>query len=152
MEPLPAQQLVVGRQYVFSGKRDVNPAWFGLFKSMHGTFVGYYHNTAGYCMQRFRDVTQWNTFEPTDLYNPTVEKRHFPSDYSCVRVQESIYDCSRVSRYDERTTRELIRRSILYNRRQVERGLTGTISLGGEFVSIPRVLIQLIASYGPPLD
>jgi len=152
MEPLPAQQLVVGSRYIFSGKRDVNPAWFGLFKSMHGTFVGYYHNAAGYCMQRFRDVTQWNTFEPTDLYDPTVEKRHFPSDYSWVRVQESVYDCSRASRYDERTTHELVRRSRLRICRQAERGLTGTISLGSESISLPRDLIKLIASFVPTLD
>ena len=103
-------------------------------------------------MQRFRDVTQWNTFESADLYNPTVVKTHLPVDYSRVSIHDSAFDCSRASRYDERTTHELARRSRLRDCRQAERGLTGTISLGSKTLFLPRDLVRLIAEFVPTLD
>jgi hypothetical protein len=151
MEPFPPkeEQLVIGRRYIFSGKPHVNRKWFALYKSMCGTFEGYYHNEPGFCMQRFRNVMSWHTFEGTDLYNPAVIKNHIPSDYSRVSVHNCIFNCSSASRWNKRTTHELVRRSILYDRRQAERGLTGIISLGSKTLLLPRELIRCIAEFIP---
>lgn len=91
-------------------------------KYFRGTFVEYYRNSAGYQMIRFYPAIQeyYGEMLPIPATNPLgLYLRVFESGFQS-------YKYYRASRFTKKEKKEILERSVLYERRQYERGLTGS--------------------------
>jgi len=141
MEDLPDHPLIPGIRYVFYAKSKEDPILYNFPSSptISAVFIEYYHNSVGYCMQRFRDVVHCHSYDPFDLYNPDVAQITLLTDYSCVRVMEMRYHCIPIHRFHDTEKREIAKRAYLRDRRQVELALTSSV--------LPRELVRYIANF-----
>ena len=87
-----------------------------------GRFVEYYRNSAGYLMIRFYPAIQeyYGEMLPIPATNPLgLYLRVFEQSYQSYRYY-------RTSRFSRKEKKEICERAILHERRQYERGLTGS--------------------------
>lgn len=111
--------LVPGEEYDGYSEQSY---YFAPMKRFRGRFVEYYRNSVGYLMIRFYPATQ-------DWYG---EMRPFPDNNPqglYLRVFETgiqSYKYYRTSRFTAKQKKEIQDRVVLHERRQYERGLTGT--------------------------
>lgn len=110
--------------------------------SFRGVFTDYYVNQAGYTMIRFH-YTHFKDSSGNKTYIGSPEKCSWGS-YWRIFEQSSrqSYRYYRVSRFTEKEKKEIEGRAVLRERRQYERGLTGSTPKGMWF---PRDLVREIS-------
>ena len=130
--------LIPGEQYyAFSTKR-------GSGAQFRGTFTGYYMNEVGYDMLRFHYTTYKDSTGYT-FYTGSPEKHPKGSYWRIFDERGSIpqsYNYYKLSSLTQKEKKELATRVVLRERRQIERGLTGSTDKG---MWIPRDLVREIS-------
>ena len=111
--------LVPGEEYDAYTERS---HYYSPMKRFRGRLVEYYRNSAGYLMIRFYPVIQdwYGTMRPLTQDNPTgLYLRVFENG-------SQSYKYYRTSRFTAEQKKEMYERVVLHERRQYERGLTGS--------------------------
>jgi hypothetical protein len=132
--------LVPGEEYY----GFVNPPRYASAKHFRGRFVEYYRNSTGYLMIRFYPAIQeyYGEMLPIPSTNPLgLYLRIFENGNQSYRYY-------RASRFTAQQKKEIYERAILHERRQYERGLTGTKAITGttgEDIWLPRDIVREIS-------
>ena len=139
--PVEIRSLIPGKRYYGFSNTRFGPTSSSWFKA---TFTEYYVNNAGYDMLRFHNTTE--TMASGDVYH--IGSRAEEPYGLHLRIWDPPTTCGQsftyynVSRFDDAQKKELKSRFILRERRQYERGLTGTRPDGRWF---PRDLVREIS-------
>ena len=111
--------LVPGEEYDAYTERS---HYYSPMKRFRGRFVEYYHNSANYLMIRFYPAVQdwYGEMRPLTQDNPTgLYLRVFENGNQSYKYYQT-------SRFTAAQKKEIFERAILHERRQYERGLTGS--------------------------
>lgn len=108
--------------------------------SFVGTFTEYWVNTVGYSMLRFHYVNYKSKLYTGYIGSPEIHPHG--SYWRIFEDQRQSYRYYRVSRFTEKEKKELITRHTLRERRQYERGLTGSTP---NDIWFPRDLVRHIS-------
>ena len=124
--------LIPGEQYyAFSTRRE---------ERFRGTFTEYYVNDAGYDMLRFH-YTKSNESNGLTFQTGSPET-HPKGSYWRIFPDRQSFKYYKLSRLTQKEKKELITRIVLRERRQAERGLTGSTDKG---IWIPRDVVREIS-------
>lgn len=138
------EQAIGPEIHILDLKQDENYYGFstkGDGVRFRGIFTDYWTNSAGYKMIHFhsgfyKSVPYSSTYGPFQNFNLGLYWRVFEPNY------EQSFKYYRVSRFTEAEKKELLERCVLRERRQYERGLTGSTNKG---VWLPRDLVREIS-------
>ena len=112
-------ELVPGEEYYAYSEKSYYSQPMRMFR---GRFVEYYRNSANYLMIRFYPAVQ-DWYGEMRPYSPTNPLGLYLRVFE---VGNQSYRYYRASRFTNKEKKEMIERSVLYERRQYERGLTGS--------------------------
>ena len=135
--PVDIRSLVPGRRYYGFSTPRFGPTSSSRFRA---TFAEYFVNGAGYDMVRFFDTTE--TTSGGDVYHADPPHGLFFRIWDPPTTCGQSFTYYNESRFDDAQKKELKARFILRQRRQYERGLTGTRPDGKWF---PRDLVREIS-------
>ena len=139
--PVEIRSLVPGKRYYGFSNSRFGPTSSSRFRA---TFTEYFVNGAGYDMLRFHDTTETTTNGVVYHVGSPTETPHglFFRIWDPPTTCGQSFTYYNESRFDDAQKKELKARVILRERRQYERGLTGTRPDGKWF---PRDLVREIS-------